>query len=117
MWRGRVVGIIIAEMAGAPVTPVERAVAGRCLEGDRSFADTGFASRYAGPLREVSLTEEVVVEALWRDHNLTQAPGLHRRTIVTRGVPLGPPVGREFAVGGVRLRGWRSASRARTWST
>jgi MOSC domain-containing protein YiiM len=74
------------------------------LEGDRSFAGTGFPSWYAEPLREVSLIEEVV-EALWRDHNLSLAPGLHRRTIVTRGVPLGPPVGREFAVGGVRLRG------------
>ncbi|HYO30351.1 MAG TPA: hypothetical protein VER37_07190 [Thermomicrobiales bacterium] len=92
--------IFMAEMAGAPVAPVERAVAGRDLEGDRSFAGTGFPSWYAGPLLAVSL-----IEALWRDHNLTQAPGLHRRTIVTRGVPLGPPVGGEFAVGGVRLRG------------
>jgi hypothetical protein len=84
------------------------------LEGDRSFTGTGFPSWYAGPSREVSPIEEEVIEALWSDHNLSLAPDLHRRTIVTRGVPLGPPVGREFAVGGVRLRGWRSASRART---
>jgi hypothetical protein len=58
MWRGSVVGIFIAEMAGAPVAPVERAVAGRGLEGDRSFAGTGFSSWYAGPSREVSLIEE-----------------------------------------------------------
>jgi MOSC domain-containing protein YiiM len=35
------------------------------------------------------------------------SPGAARRNLVTRGVPLNHLVGREFQVGGVRLRGTR----------
>ena len=45
------------------------------------------------------------MEALRRDHNLVLAPGLTRRNITTRGVPLNHLVGREFRVGGATLRG------------
>lgn len=107
MWRGSVVSIWLAEGAGAPMrqVPLARAVAGRGLEGDRYFAGTGFYSWFTGPLREISLIEEEVLEALRRDHTLDLPAGAHRRNLVTRGVPLGHLVGRQFAVGGVRLRG------------
>jgi len=107
MWRGEIVSIHIAPTGGAPMLPVPeiRAVAGRGLEGDRYFKGEGFYSWYKGPLREVSLIEEEVLEALRRDHRLDLPPGITRRNIVTRGVPLGHLVGRSFRVGEVVMRG------------
>ena len=81
------------------------AVAGRGLEGDRYHDGTGFYSDHPGPIREVSLIEEETMEALRRDHNLALAPGVTRRNILTRGVPLNHLVGREFRVGGATFRG------------
>ena len=42
-----------------------------------------------------------------RDNEMQIAPGDARRNVVTRGVALNHLVGREFRVGGVRLRGVR----------
>src|SRR5436853_7211819 len=42
-----------------------------------------------------------------RDNELVISPGDARRNVITRGVPLNHLVGREFVVGGVRLRGIR----------
>jgi len=107
MWTGKTVAIYIAEEVGAPMVALEEviAVARRGLEGDRYFTGTGFYSWFGGPLREVSLIEEEVLERVRHDHNLALAPGIHRRNIVTRGVPLGHLVGREFRVGEATLRG------------
>lgn len=107
MWSGRVVSIYVAETVGAPMAAMDevRAVAGQGLDGDRYFKGDGFYSWFAGPLREVSLIEEEVLERVREDHDLDLAPGVHRRNIVTRGVPLGHLVGREFRVGGATLRG------------
>ena len=106
-WRGPVVSIHVAPGAGAPMEAVERAlaVAGRGLEGDRYFHEHGFYSDHPGPLREISLIEAETLEALARDHDLTLPPGITRRNVVTRGVPLNHLVGREFRVGGAVLRG------------
>lgn len=106
-WRGAVRSIYVAETVGAPTAPRDevRAVAGRGLEGDRYFKGEGFYSWFAGLLREVSLIEEEVLDRVRADHNLDLAPGVHRRNIVTRGVPLGHLIGREFRVGGATLRG------------
>ena len=102
-------GIFIAEAVGSPMAPVERvrAVAGRGLAGGHCFAGTGFSSWSAGPVREVSPIEGEAIEAPRHDHglDLEPTPGVHRRTIVTRGLPLGHLVGGEVAGGGVRLRG------------
>jgi MOSC domain-containing protein YiiM len=107
MWRGTVVSIHIAREAGGPMVGIDpaRAVAGRGLEGDRYHDGTGFYSDHPGPIREVSLIEEETIEALRRDHNLALAPGVTRRNILTRGVPLNHLVGREFRVGGATMRG------------
>jgi MOSC domain-containing protein YiiM len=106
-WRGLVVSIHLAPEASAPMESVARAraVAGRGLEGDRYFKATGFYSDHPGPFREISLIEEETLAALARDHELTLPPGVTRRNVVTRGVPLNHLVGRDFRVGGALLRG------------
>jgi MOSC domain-containing protein YiiM len=107
VWRGSVVTVHVARAAGEPMVEREqvRAVAGRGLEGDRYYEGAGFYSDHPGPIREVSLIEEETIEALRRDHSLVLAPGVTRRNITTRGVPLNHLVGREFRVGGATLRG------------
>jgi MOSC domain-containing protein YiiM len=107
MWEGAVVSIHVAREAGGPMIEIDPAlaVAGRGLEGDRYHDGSGFYSDHPGPIREVSLIEEETIEALRRDHNLALAPGITRRNILTRGVPLNHLVGREFRVGGATLRG------------
>jgi len=107
MWYGSVVSIHIAPTVGAPMAPLDhvRAIAGKGLEGDRYFTGEGFYSWFAGPLREVSLIEEEVLERVRRDSKLDLAPGITRRNVVTRGVPLGHLIGREFRVGEAILRG------------
>ena len=109
MWQGSVVSIHISRAAGQPMdtVPEARAVTGRGLEGDRYFLGTGYYSGKPGEGgRELTLIEIETLEAL---------PGLgvklsaaeSRRNIATSGVPLNHLVGREFQIGGVRLRGTR----------
>jgi MOSC domain-containing protein YiiM len=107
MWEGAVVSIHIAREAGGPMIAIDPAlaVAGRGLEGDRYHDGAGFYSDHPGPIREVSLIEEETIEALRRDHNLALAPGVTRRNILARGVPLNHLVGREFRVGGATMQG------------
>jgi MOSC domain-containing protein YiiM len=107
MWNGKLLSIHIAATAGAPMEAIDRirAVAGRGLEGDRYYKGEGFYSWFAGPIREVSLIEAEVLEALERDHRLALPPGETRRNLLTQGVPLGHLVGRTFRVGMVLMRG------------
>ncbi|HVP37980.1 MAG TPA: MOSC domain-containing protein [Candidatus Saccharimonadales bacterium] len=109
IWKAAVVSIHVAPAAAAPMQPVPeaRAVPGRGLEGDRYHAGTGTYSKRPEPAREVTLVEEEAVLAVARDYGYTLAPGATRRNILTRGVPLNHLVGREFQVGGARLRGIR----------
>lgn len=106
-WRGVVLDIHTAPTGGAPMEAAGEvsAVAGRGLEGDRYFNETGFYSWFTGPIRHVSLIEWEVVEALLDFHDLPLEPGETRRNIVTRGVPLGHLLNREFRVGAATLRG------------
>ena len=55
MWKGTAVCAHIARAAGELMVEVEpaRAVAGRCLEGDRYYEEEGFYSDHPGPIREV----------------------------------------------------------------
>ena len=109
MWKGTVVSIYTAPGARQPtVSRAEvRAVAGRGLEGDRYFDKAGTYSEKPGSGREVTLIEIEAIEALKRDHGIELQVGDARRNVVTRGVPLNHLVGREFAVGEVRLKGMR----------
>jgi MOSC domain-containing protein YiiM len=109
VWRGTVVSIHLAETAAgsmASATAV-RAVAGKGLEGDRYFTQTGTYSKKPRPDREVTLIEIEAIEALKYDLGIELAPGASRRNIVTRGVPLNHLVGRKLRVGEVTLLGLR----------
>lgn len=107
MSNGVVISIHIAPKDGVPMETVEavRAVPGRGLEGDRYFLGIGAFSHKPSPKREVTLIELEAIEALQRDYGIAIEPREARRNIVTRGVALNHLVGKEFSVGGVRLRG------------
>lgn len=107
--RGRVKGIYIAPQAGGAPRTVEevKAIPGAGLEGDRYAAKAGSFSGDLKPGREVTLIEAEAVAGLADEYGVEIAPGDARRNIVTEGVALNHLVGREFAVGGVVLRGVR----------
>jgi MOSC domain-containing protein YiiM len=109
MFRGEVVSIHVAPMAGAPMESRQHteAIVGRGLEGDRYLEGTGYWSKTPGAGREVTLIEIEAIEALEREKGIVIAAGAARRNIVTRGVPLNHLVGHEFQVGAVRLLGAR----------
>lgn len=101
-WTGVVRGIYTA--SGRAARPESRgqarARAGAGLEGDR-YGNAG-ADR---PAKQITLIEVEALEAAARDYGLQLQPGESRRNIETAGVPLNHLVGREFAVGEVRVRG------------
>ena len=83
-----------------------RAEAGRGLEGDRYFKGTGTFWK-PEPDRELTLIEIEAIEEFARNSGIELDSSEGRRNLVTRGVSLNDLVGREFQVGGVRLRGIR----------
>jgi MOSC domain-containing protein YiiM len=85
------------------------AVRGKGLEGDRYFDAQGsfFKNERTRPDKEVTLIEQEALDALARDYNIQLAPEESRRNILTSGISLNHMVGREFMVGGARLRGIR----------
>jgi MOSC domain-containing protein YiiM len=83
------------------------AVVGKGLEGDRYASKLGTYSNQPGSGRDVTLIEVEAIEALKRDYGIELDPGLARRNIVTRGVPLNHFVEKEFKIGEVILRGTR----------
>ncbi len=109
MWQGTVVTIHIAGEATKPPEAVAeaRAIAGRGLEGDRYFKKVGTYSNHPGSGREVTLIEAEAIEALEREAKIALPPGVSRRNIMTRGVPLNHLVGVRFQVGEVVLEGTR----------
>lgn len=108
MWNGKVESIHIASAAQGPVQALEHAVLipGVGLERDRYALKQGTFFK-PEPAFELTLIEAEAIEALRRDYNIELAAGDARRNIVTRGVPLNHLVGREFAIGDVRIRGIR----------
>ena len=104
-----VVSIHVAAIGGAPMTSVTNvlAVVGKGLEGDRYASKLGTYSNQPGSGRDVTLIEIEAIEALKRDYGIELDPGLARRNIVTRGVPLNHFVETEFKIGSVILRGTR----------
>ncbi len=108
MWNGTVESIHIASTAeGLPQSvPQAMAVPGAGLEGDRYALKLGTFYKPA-PDFELTLIEAEAMEALRRDYQVELAAGEARRNIVTRNVPLNHLVGKEFAIGEVRIRGIR----------
>lgn len=104
-----VVSMHLAVVGGAPMNSVINvlAVVGKGLEGDRYASKLGTYSNQPGSGRDVTLIEVEAIEALKRDYGIELDPGLARRNIVTRGVPLNHFVEKEFKIGEVILRGTR----------
>lgn len=108
MPNGIVESIHIASAAQAPPRAVDQATAipGAGLEGDRYALKVGTFYK-PQPDYELTLIEAEAIDALQRDYHVELAAGDARRNIVTRGVPLNHLVGKEFAIGGVHIRGIR----------
>jgi len=108
MWNGTVGSIHIASAAQAPMRAVDHveAIPGVGLEGDRYALKLGTFYR-PEPAFELTLIEAEAIEAIQREYKIDLAAGEARRNVVTRGVPLNHLVGREFTIGGVRIRGIR----------
>jgi MOSC domain-containing protein YiiM len=106
---GIVISLHIAPTGAAAMQSVDqvKAVAGRGLEGDHYFNQLGTYSNHPGTGRHVTLIEIEAIEALKRDYDIDMVPGLSRRNIVTRGVPLNHLVGHEIKIGEAILRGTR----------
>ncbi len=108
MGDGRVESIYIGAVARMPLEAVEEvaAIPGAGLEGDRYALKAGTFYKPT-PDHELTLIEAEAIEALQRDYQIELSAGEARRNIVTRNVALNHLVGREFAVGEVRIRGIR----------
>lgn len=103
MTAGRVAGVFVAAVGGAPCTPVSsvRAVEGAGLEGDRYAEGVGTLSAKPGTGRHVTLIDAAAVAAA------ELAPGESRRNIETEGVDLLSLIGVRFRVGSAELVGMR----------
>lgn len=75
------------------------------LAGDRYATNIARHNRGYTKIRQVTLIEEETVTALERDHEISVAPILLRRNLLTRGVPLNHLIGRKFRIGEVVLAG------------
>jgi MOSC domain-containing protein YiiM len=108
MSDGTVESIYIASAAEGPPQSVGQAMAipGAGLEGDRYALKLGTFYE-PKPDYELTLIEGEAIEALRRDYQVELPAGEARRNIVTRNVPLNHLVGKEFAIGDVRIRGIR----------
>ena len=107
MEQGRLEAIFIASSGEAPMRAFHEiaAIEGVGLDGDRYATRSGSFSARPKPGRQLTLIEAEAIEALEFELGLVLTPGETRRNLVTRGVALNHLVGREFTVGGVRLRG------------
>src|SRR3989344_3545918 len=106
--NGRVIHIFISSNEGKPMQELQkvRAVEQLGLEGDRYAGERGAWSKSKRKvIRQVSLIEQ---EAIDRANTNLEIPFLSketRRNIVVIKFPLNGLIGKEFMVGGVRMRG------------
>lgn len=109
MNSGKVISIHIAHAAGNKMESLEQvnAVAGKGLEGDRYYLETGTYSSKPDPGRQVTLIEYEAVEALQIENKIMLPAGNSRRNLVTKGVALNHLVGKKFIVGEAVLAGLR----------
>ena len=109
MTEGRVKGIYIAPKMGANVSGHQKVSvrAGKGIEGDRYFSNTGKnRSNYKGqPDWEITLIESEVIVAFNQDTGNKFHESDFRRNIVTEGVRLNDLVGTTFNINGVSFFG------------
>ena len=109
MTEGRVKGIYIAPKMGANVSGHQKVSvrAGKGIEGDRYFTNTGKnRSNYKGqPDWEITLIESEVIEAFNHDTGNKFHESDIRRNLVTEGIRLNDLVGKTFNINGVSFYG------------
>jgi MOSC domain-containing protein YiiM len=109
MTVGSILGIYIAPSKGAGVMGYQKVSlrAGKGIEGDRYFSQTGKnRSNYKGqPDWEITLIESEVIEAFnqQRGHSFHESD--FRRNLVTQGVGLNDLVGKTFTINNVSFYG------------
>jgi MOSC domain-containing protein YiiM len=106
----QVVEILISSSPSSAMECVDgvRAIPGRGLEGDRYFSGLGtFSPRPHKPDYEVTLIQKEHIEAFQAASALPFTSKHARRNLVSEGVDLNSLVGKDFSIGGVRLRGIR----------
>lgn len=101
MSNGVVVAICIAHVARSPMTRVNavEAIAGQGLKGDRYCTGEGSFNKEEVGRRQVTLINALFFKGSGFDYIDT------RRNIVTRDVELMSLIGKEFQIGGARMRG------------
>lgn len=101
MANGTVLGIYIATTAGAPIQGIDTvwAFLGQGLEGDRYRHALGSFNREAPGTRQVTLINGLFFKDSGFEYHES------RRNIVTLGVELMDLIGKEFEIGGARMRG------------
>jgi MOSC domain-containing protein YiiM len=107
-FEGEVVAIFVAPGEGAPMEARDevQALAGKGLDGDRYAIEAGKYSGTKVGKRAVTLIEREAIEGATTEYEVELTEQESRRNIVTAGVALNHLVGKEFTVGGVRLRGY-----------
>ncbi len=107
--QGKVVSLHITPAASEPVATLDevRARAGRGLEGDRYFFNTGTYSERPQPERQITLIESEVLQSLAEVEGIPFSGQEARRNVVTEGVRLVELIGHRFRVGEVLLEGVR----------
>ena len=108
MWQGRLLEIHTTTAARQPMATQVRAtlIFGQGIKGDRYALGTGKYSPFPD-IREVTLIEIEMIDALARDHGIALHTSQHRRNLTTQDVPLNHLVGKRFWVGDVLLEGGR----------
>jgi len=99
--RGSLVGIYLADVAGAPMRAVAsvRALAGCGLEGDRYALDQGHWRQTDAC--QVTLVTEADLQRAAQRGGCDLGAGQHRRNLVVRGIPLAACRGRRVRIGEV----------------
>lgn len=104
-----IVGLFIAPQRGAAMQSVEHidVEADRGILGDRYHSGNGTWSHWPDAAAELTFIAEESLHAIAADLGRPLPPGIHRRTIVTRGVDLLSLIGKGFRIGTVHLLGDR----------
>ncbi|VAW00340.1 MOSC domain protein [hydrothermal vent metagenome] len=108
-WRGTLDHIHITPAKSQPMQALQSAtlIAGRGIEGDRYFLQTGTYSGQPGDDRQITLIESEMLARVAADCGHIIQMHEHRRNLTVTGVPLQHLVGCQFTVGNTVLQGVR----------
>ena len=106
--KGQVTHIFISPNEGEPMQELQtvKAIEQLGLEGDRYAGERGAWSKSKRKvIRQVSLIEKGAIDKANSNLKTPFLPSETRRNIVVSDFPLNDLIGKEFAVGNVRMRG------------